>query len=235
VAADETSQPTAKTGERVAEQLGASEKVRLILAVLVAGSAMLGALTAWQAGKTSISADEADRAGFREKIAEVNLGALVQRNRDESIYSYLEWRSRRAYATALKRGTQSRNPADVARLQVEVKAEQAAAAEAWSGIAPAAREGAPGHIDLDQADLEASIRLRREAGAEAVPAREFKRADRLRHKREELVLCAAFMLVAAVAFTLGQVRRRRDWRIWVRVGSVLLVLATVAAAWVILT
>lgn len=232
---DETSEATAATDESIAPVLGASETVRLVLAGMVAVSAMLGALTAWQAGKTSIHADEADRAGFRQKVAEVDLRARVRRERDESIYSYLEWKSRHAYATALERGAQGDSGADAARLQVEVRAERAVAANAWSAIAESARPGKPGQIDLDRADREAAIRVQKEENIEAAPEAEFAKADALRHKRERLVLCAAFMLVAAVAFTIGQVRRRRDWRVWVRVGAVMLAAATIAASWALLT
>jgi hypothetical protein len=215
-------------------RLGASDKMRLRLAAMVAISATLGALTAWQAGKTSIHADEADRAGFRQKIAEVDLRARVLREHDASIYSYLEWKSRRAYATALGGGTQTEDTADAARLQVETQAELAVAANAWNEIPSSARSGTPGRIDLDRADREAAARIQKDENIEATPGEEFARADRLRNKRERLVLCAAFMLVAAVAFTLGQVRRRRDWRIWVRVGFVLLAAAALLATWSLL-
>jgi hypothetical protein len=206
--------------------------MRIATAFLVALSATFGAATAWKASDAAIHADEQDRAGFHRKIEDITITTQVLGKRETIAAAYLRWLAHDRYARALGADARHSSPAAAQSLRIDAKVEQLVARRAWTQVPRLARAGA-GKIDLAQADRIDTAELEQATSLAVVPpAAAFSDADRLRAKAERLVLIAAFFIVAAVAFTLAQVRPRREVWMWLAIGLAILLGSMIAGLWI---
>jgi hypothetical protein len=220
----------AEPGASISVAAGAPDWVRIGIAILIAASSILGAGTAWRASRASIGADERDRAGFARKAVDVGIREAVFGKRVVSASAYLQWLAHERFARALTAEAQHADPVTARLLKAEAVVERSVATAAWKQVDPNARGARAGKLDLDGAARIDSFNRTRSAAVDAQS--EFAGADGLRTKAERLVLLAAFLIVAAVAFAIGRVRRRRDYRVWLAIGLIILVGSTIAALYV---
>jgi hypothetical protein len=186
---------------------GLAEWVRTVFAVLTVVSTIFGAGAAWVAARSLVTADEADRAGFRQHVQQVEIATQVAGERQNSVLAYLQWRAAVAYRDALRDAARLAQSADAARLKLDAAAEDAVARNALRGIALAARADGAARLDLGTADRTRQFELEQARYAGLNPGREFRRADGSRKRAEKLAFFAAVLLVSAVAFTAAQALR----------------------------
>jgi len=213
-----------------AKPAGASERLRILIAVLIALTSILGAGAVWLAVKASIRADELDRAGFRQTAADVQVRSeIFQTTIASSLADYTHWLSNTAHAQALGDSAKELPGRASQQLRLEAKADRSVARSAWLSIDGPARGAKEGSLTLDRAQRTAYLTERADKKLDLDPGPEFRQANRTRTKAERLAGLAALLLVAALLFTLAQVVRRRAFRLPLSLGLINLVVWTTLA------
>jgi hypothetical protein len=209
---------------------GASERLRLLIAVLIALASILGAGSVWLAVRASIQADELDRAGFRQTAADVQIRTgIFQAHIAASLVDYAYWLSHDAQARALNAAAGNLTGSALGQLRLEAKANRSAARSSWLAIDGPARGRKEGRLTLIRAERTAYLQERADRKLDLNPSPEFHQSNRMRTKAERLAGLAALFLVAALLFTLAQLLRRRAFRLPLWLGLINLSLWTVVA------
>lgn len=209
---------------------GASERLRIVIAVLIALASILGAGAVWLAVRASIQADELDRAGFRQTAADVQIRTgIFQAHIAASLVDYIHWLSHDAQARALSAAAGSLTGSASQQLRLEAKANRSAARSSWLDIEGPARGRKEGHLTLIRAERTAYLQERADEKLDLNPSSEFHQSNRMRTKAERLAGLAALFLVAALLFTLAQLLRRRAFRVPLWLGLINLSVWTAVA------
>jgi hypothetical protein len=197
------------------------------IAYLIAAASILGAGTAWYASRASISADEFEREGFRQKAELVDAQVAVRESRQEWLFDYLRWltSSNRANALAQLAEEGREVPASV---RADIRTNREIARMAWEAIEPAARGDKTGRLALEDGTR---VRLREIESTQrndfdSLP--EFGESNRLRSKENRLLSIAALLILSAVFFAVSQRWRTRAYRIPFCLGVAVLVGGTMA-------
>jgi hypothetical protein len=210
----------------------AGEAARVVVALLIALTSILGAGVAWRASKASIAAEELEREAFRQKVENVAARAKVRETPEKALMAYTQWLDATSRARTLAAG------GPLARL--DAAASRRSAAREWQSVPLNARSAA-GKLDLDRAarvaDVEimlGEVQLGARAGhrPDLDPRPEVRKATHLRTKENRLAGLAALLVVAAVFFAVAQILRTRMFRVPLAAGAVVLVVAFALALYV---
>jgi hypothetical protein len=234
MAAPEESAPANVEAQPEAPAPSSSQATRVVIALLIALTSILGAGTAWRASKASIAAEEAEREAFRQKVENVAAQATVRETPEDALLAYARWLSWNSRAGVL-------GAADAPSLQLDALATRHAALRAWRSVPPTARGSRPGRLNLKRAEqiqdfavkngeVQSGVRLGTAEDLDPLP--EIANADRLRKKENRLAGLAAFIVAAAVFFAAAQILRSRIYRVPLIAGGIVLVVALALAVYV---
>lgn len=208
---------------RLAALVRTEARVRLLLAWLVALSAMLAALAVWRAETAAIKGDEAVRAGFADSVGSKREQAGARTDVEAFLLQYLDARAAAAQARALRAEARAAPRADAPALGIQ--------ADAVTDLKD----------DYEARGFDSSVpkkvaaALRTEFGRDyglrryrfdLDPEPEYAAGETYHRKSEDIVGVAALLVAAAFVFTLGQVFRSRSL-FFVRGGLLVLISAVV--------
>jgi hypothetical protein len=201
-----------------------SPAARVLLASLIGLAAALGSVAAWRSEEAARTAEDIDRMGIADRVAEQQERAKISAGLQDTFVDYLQAQAALARAAALVN-----------------EAARAAAAERDPLLAQAAADHAFARSRLDEIDADAfasgrnsRLDLRRkweieyrlsEQRLDLDPRPEFAAADRSRTRSERLVGLTALLIAAALFFTLAQVVRRGPTRLYLGGGLAVMVAA----------
>ncbi len=201
-----------------------SPRFRIVVALLIALTSLLGALAAWRAEAASMKGDDAERAGFAQNIAAQRAQASIDATQQNTLQDYERAQAFLVLAKALRDQARTVKPADAARLRAQANADESRGNELISLLDPDAISPT-GALDLQR---QYRIQYQVAKNSEDLDsAPEYRTANRQGRKSERLVGLTAFFVAAAFFFTLAQVTRRRAAEQVYLGGGLLLLTATI--------
>jgi hypothetical protein len=175
---------------------------RALIPALIALTSVLGAVGAWRASAASSAAGSAERKAFADTVAVEQESARIETQIGIIESIYVRKVALEAMAGALRREAEQASPEDAARLTTQADAYQATAAAVF--VDPDALRP-DGSLDLQaKRDVEWALAGDRQ---DLDPAPEAAEAEEYRAKAQRLVGLTAFLIAAALFFTLAQVSR----------------------------
>jgi hypothetical protein len=202
-----------------------SARFRVVVALLIALTSLLGALAAWRAEAASIKGDSAERKGYAQNVAAERWNAQIRGTLQSTLLNYQRAQVSLTLAKALRTEAGTSAPADAARLRAEARADESLGNQVLT------------QVDPDALNPNGSLNLKRQYTLQQAVARssedieskdEYLIADHQAKKSERLVGLTALLIAAAFFFTLVPVgRRRATIPIYLGGGLVVLVSATV--------
>lgn len=203
---------------------GASPWLRIVIAVLIAGTSVLGAVAAWRASVASNYATDTERKAFDDEVARERARAAVLNSLDSTFSSYIRSEEERRRAEELRIKAKSVSGAARAQLLAE--------ADAFDNLADINAAGIrvdslrpDGTLDLERAfEIEWDQAQRAE---DLDPEPDFIAADDALKKSDQLIGLTALMIAAAFFLTLAEISRTVAHRVYFFGGTGVLVIASV--------
>jgi hypothetical protein len=199
-----------------------STRFKVAVALLIALTSLVGALSAWRAEAASMKGEQAERKGFADRIVDEQAKTTIRQDLQGVVLDYERAQSfLRLGATLQARADQSA-PADRARLLTQARAQLRAGKAVLDGIS---RDALRPDGTLDLANFYAVNYSQVRQTQDVDPEPELARSDAQATKSERLVGLTALLVAAALFFTAAQVSRRLGPR-RLYVGGGALVLGT---------
>ena len=227
---------------------GTSDRMKIVLATLIAGSTILGALFTWRASVASGGASSADEAGLNAFTNSLEVKNLTQASAYQHLQGYIRYLSERVLSERLS--TEASRVFDEfiqnngefadpeAEAQVQLLQEQLSARAHETQDRAAMSQYFLNTDYLQQDGAYDSVREAGEAEAEASryrdvdPAPHFARADRLRVKTENLIITLLVFAVAVFCFVVAQALKRPGQYVAMAIGIVVMLVGTGLATWI---
>jgi hypothetical protein len=204
-----------------------SARFRVVVALLIALTSLLGALAAWRAEAASMKGDNAERKALTESLANERVRSSIRSDLQDTLQKYQDAQVYFALSRALRARVAGAAPADAARLRALAKADEQLGS-ARIGLLRSHTDAirADGTLDLAR---EFQLRYANEKSTTDLdPRPEYRISDHQATKSERLVGLTAMLIAAAFFFTLAQVGRRREViPLYLGGGLVVMVAATV--------
>lgn len=203
---------------------GASARLRIIIAVLIATTSVFGAVAAWRAAVAGSEATAFERKAFDDEVARERARAAILNSLDSTFSSYIRSEEAKRRYEVLKEKAQSAQGVD--------KEQSLAEAEAYRNLAEINVAGIrvdslrpDGTLDLERAfEIEWDQAQRAE---DIDPEPDFIAADDALEKSERLVGLTALMIAAAFFLTLAEISKTVAHRAYFLGGTGVLSIATV--------
>lgn len=203
---------------------GASPGVRIVIAVLIAATSVLGAVAAWRASVASNYATDTERKAFDDEVARERARAAVLNSLDATFSSYIRSEEERRRAEELRNKAKTVSGSERAQLLAEAEAFDSLADINVSGIRVDSLRP-DGTLDLERAfEIEWDQAQRAE---DLDPEPDFVAADDALEKSEQLIGLTALMIAAAFFLTLAEISKTVAHRLYFFGGTGVLVIASV--------
>ena len=203
---------------------GASPGLRIVIAVLIAATSVLGAVAAWRASVASNYATDTERKAFDDEVARERARAAVLNSLDATFSSYVRSEEERKRAEELRSKAKTVSGSQRAQLLAEAEAFDSLADINVSGIRVDSLRP-DGSLDLERAfEIEWNQAQRAE---DIDPEPDFLAADDALEKSEQLIGLTALMIAAAFFLTLAEISKTVAHRLYFFGGTGVLVIASV--------
>jgi hypothetical protein len=205
------------------------KNLEAIVAVLIAIAAVMGAVVAWRASVVSDASGDADYAGLRSALFAEETRALNAVNGYEHYGAYTNYARYNAMGASLE-GYLAENvdlEENEAYLLDRQRSEYYDLADASNDLFPARymnRDGSYG-LNREMGEMWADAAKEKDLN----PDPQFKEADHLRDKSNNMLLTLTLIGISLVFYTLVETVSDRFKYLMVGLGSVFLVVGTVAA------
>lgn len=203
---------------------GASSGLRILIAVLIATTSVLGAVAAWRAAVAGSDATAHERKAFDDEVARERARAAVLNTLDSTYSMYIRSEEEKRRAEVIRTKAKSAQGAEKAQLHTEADAfknlsEINAAGIRIDSLRP------DGTLDLERAfEIEWDQAQRVE---DIDPEPDFAAADEALDKSEGLIGLTALMIAAAFFLTLAEISKTVAHRFYFVGGTGVLVIASV--------
>ncbi|MPZ68852.1 MAG: hypothetical protein GEU71_04920 [Actinobacteria bacterium] len=203
---------------------GASPGLRIVIAVLIAATSVLGAMAAWRASVAGSEATASERKAFDDEVARERARAAVLNSLDSTFSSYIRSEEERRRAEELRSTAKAVAGSERAQFLAEADAYDNLADINVAGIRVDSLRP-DGTLDLERAfEIEWDQAQRAE---DLDPEPDFAAADKSLEKSEQLIGLTALMIAAAFFLTLAEISKTVAHRVYFFGGTGVLVIASV--------